>query len=315
MVKKTCYLHVGFPKTSSTSFQRTCANNIEKLDKQGITYPCFKFDGKEWYNHSLILRTLFSEEPEKIHKNIILGYDINMSDMISKCEDQFKNLSKKSQNILLSGEGVSIMDKNSLSNLKRKLESYGYNLKVAAFVRHPYGHLCSNIQEKIKAGWYINLISLNNTVPSTFNTKWYSKVNNIRDLKSIFGADIKFYSFDEACLTPYGPVGFLFGKFLNQEPSNYQYKKRNESIFNLTARFFNELNKNNPVLKNGKKNPNYIKPDLQVNGSFKYSGKFLLTKEEFSVVKEYVEKEAKNTNKLIGTNFTSSNIKFSEPIY
>ena len=51
---KTCYLHLGFHKTATTSFQLSCGNNRDKLLEAGIYYPKFKFSdrkGNRW-NHS-----------------------------------------------------------------------------------------------------------------------------------------------------------------------------------------------------------------------------------------------------------------------
>lgn len=41
IVKKTLYLHIGHPKTASTSLQHFLANNREALEKLGYTYPLF----------------------------------------------------------------------------------------------------------------------------------------------------------------------------------------------------------------------------------------------------------------------------------
>ena len=51
---KTCYLHLGFHKIATTSFQLSCGNNREKLLDEGIYYPKFKHQEREEnrWNHS-----------------------------------------------------------------------------------------------------------------------------------------------------------------------------------------------------------------------------------------------------------------------
>ena len=55
---KTCYLHLGFHKTATTSFQLSCGNNRKKLFEEGIYYPKFKFSDRKGncWNHSANIR-------------------------------------------------------------------------------------------------------------------------------------------------------------------------------------------------------------------------------------------------------------------
>ena len=40
---KTCYLHIGFHKTATTTFQQICGGNRDELKKAGIFYPQFDY--------------------------------------------------------------------------------------------------------------------------------------------------------------------------------------------------------------------------------------------------------------------------------
>lgn len=40
---KTLYLHIGTPKTATTSIQSFCYQNREILEKQGFYYPMFDY--------------------------------------------------------------------------------------------------------------------------------------------------------------------------------------------------------------------------------------------------------------------------------
>ena len=84
--------------------------------------------------------------------------------------EQFERFLEESDNIILSGEDISILKKDPLNKLVEKIQSYGYKIHVFALVRSPYSFCCSAIQQKIKTGKYLSKISLNDI--------WE---NNVRD--------------------------------------------------------------------------------------------------------------------------------------
>lgn len=40
---KTLYIHIGTPKTGTTSIQNFCGLNREKLKEQGVLYPIMNY--------------------------------------------------------------------------------------------------------------------------------------------------------------------------------------------------------------------------------------------------------------------------------
>ena len=107
---KTCYLHLGFHKTATTSFQLSCGNNREKLLEEGIYYPKFEYKerkGNRW-NHSGNIRFLCQTKTRrKLPKKKLLN------------QIEFKKALKRSDNLLLSGEGFSCMKREELEILKK----------------------------------------------------------------------------------------------------------------------------------------------------------------------------------------------------
>lgn len=317
-MNKICHLHLGFHKTASSSFQETCNRNRELLSSFCITYPIFNCLAASRYNqinHSISIYSLFCENP----KDYLITTRWNLCDQIDEVNksynEQLEAFLEGSTNIIISGEDISILDKDALEKLVQKIKSYDYKVYIFALVRSPYNFFCSALQQQIKSGIYKNLISLNDLLPTRKNAKinQYRRSTLVEKLKSTFQENIQFYSFEKACKHNYGPVGFLIEKQLQLDPSLFEYFKINESIFNLSVRVQNEQNKLNTDMINGKKNPNYVSL-LHLNKSFSSSGKFLLTENEYNLIKDYLEIENKKYLDLLGGDFVDKSIKFSKPI-
>ena len=313
---KIFYLHIGLHKTASTSFQSTCRRNSQELKKSGITFPSFNCEAANMteVRHEAPLKSLFSENPKKYYLNQKWGVVEKILQVNSSYEYQLEKYLEISNHLLLSGEGISKFNEKEMTKLIQRVEKYNYEIKVVALVRNPYLTVCSSIQEVIKSGSYVKLITLNNKIPDFFSVDPYRKSHIVQKFKSIFGDRVDFYAFEQACAHRHGPVGFLMDKFLNQDPDIYKYEKKNESMHNLSVRVFNEFNKGNSSSATG-----WLKKDFQrfpphVDKRFNFSGKFLLTELEYSLVKEFVESERDALQATAGLTFDTQ-LRFSKPIY
>jgi hypothetical protein len=208
-----------------------------------------------------------------------------------------------------------MLSAQSLSRLAEKIQKHNYQLKVIALIRSPYSLICSEIQQRAKSGYYVNLISLNNCVPTSFNVRSFGKSEVVKKLKSVFGDSIKFKSFEHACANLYGPVGFLLEEFLEQNPSAFEYQKTNESIFNLSTRVQNEFNAVNPSVIDGRFNPQFKMFPAGIDNKFAFSGKFLLTEVEYALIEDFVKNETEILSELTGLNLFDQSVKFSKPIF
>ena len=315
---KTCYLHVGLHKTASSSFQRTCGGNKDLLQDAGITYPCFTCSAankRKIYNHSIPIASLFAENPANYHINKRWGVSEKIIEVSSAYESQLEGFLDTSKNILISGEDISKLSAQSLSALIDKISSYGYEVKSTALIRSPYSAFCSAMQQRIKGGRHYKLISLNNSVPDSFETPSFQKSKTVQKLRSIFGKSISFHSFENACTYSHGPVGFLLKEFLGQDSSAFEYKKTNESLSNLSVRIQNERNAVIPAFVDSKLNTQFQKFPLRVDKRLEFSGKFLLTEVEYMLVEEFVQIETEKLNELTGLDFSGQSINFSKPIF
>ena len=322
-MSKKCFLHIGFPKTASTSLQVTCHKNAKLLQELGICYPIFKTNintanlAKNYHNHSLPIQVMFQDEKKNSKRESITFYDIrsNLKEVKLSLMDQLEKHLEGSSNIFISGENICNMDEPEMNTMLDKILEYNYDIKAIILVRNPYSATCSSIQEKIKSGKYIDLISLNDNIPASYSNKAWNKLKTINRLKTIFGSKIMIKSFEQACSNPYGPVGFIIEELLNQDPSAFTYMKRNESMSNLSVRIQNELNKVNPQFSNGKKNKDFQKIPIEVDKSFNFTGKFLLTEAEFNILKNFIKDQEDGIESITGIKYDVPNRKFSEPIY
>ena len=322
-MSRVCYLHVGLPKTASSSFQATCKINADLLQDSKINYPCFSCaaaNKSKIYNHSVPIRSLFTEDPGNYRMNKRWGVSNNIEEVNSSYDDQLSDYLASSDNLIISGESISLLSEESLLKLINKIKYYNYEIKVLALVRSPYAMICSAIQQSIKTGEYFKLISLNDCIPTSFSGKQlHLKSKTVEKLISVFGKSICFHSFDRACTHSHGPVGFLLEEFLNQDPSIFEYQKNNESLSNLSVRMQNEFNAVNPAFvgnKNGNKyNTKFRRFPLKVDEKLGFSGKFLLTEVEYGLVEEFVKIETENLNEIIGLDFSGQSLKFSKPIF
>ena len=322
-MSRVCYLHVGLPKTASSSFQATCRINADLLKDIDINYPffsCAAANKSKICNHSIPIRSLFTEDPGNYRMNKRWGISNNIEEVNSSYDDQLSDFLASSGNLIISGESISLLSKESLLKLINKIKSYNYEIKVIALVRSPYAMICSAIQQSIKTGEYFELISLNDCTPTSFGDKQlHLKSKTAEKLISVFETSICFHSFDRACMHSHGPVGFLLQEFLNQDPSIFKYKKNNESLSNLSVRMQNEFNAVNPAFvssKNGNKyNVKFQRFPLKVDERLRFSGKFLLTEAEYGLVEEFVKCETESLNKITGLDFSRQSLKFSKPIF
>ena len=317
-MSKTCFLHVGLHKTASSSFQETCAQNSRLLASLGFDYPLFKCEAankNKIANHSIPLFSLFTEKPKKYHVNAKWGIQESIKEVNSSYEKQLEIHLQNSNNLVISGEDISVLSRNSILKLINKLHQYNFKIKACAIVRSPYSALCSALQQRIKEGEFIELISLDDTSPSSFNPQPFKTASHLRKMRDIFGNRISFYDFDDACSHIYGPAAFLVQEFLNQDPCDFEYRRTNESRSNFFIRIQNEFNKTNPAFVNGRSNPQFQRIPAKIDKSFRYTGKFLLTKVEHKLIEDFIAEEAHELQAITGINFKSNAFKFSKPIF
>jgi hypothetical protein len=291
------FLHVGFHKTATSSFQDTCMENSNILESQGFLYPALKYNNKVINNHGIHFNCVFMDEPETFDFNILEGVNDFIDDISSEIKQQILLTlnSQEFKNIIFSGEAISVLKKNELSKIKELFDKNNINLTVLCCVRPPYSFLCSDLQEVVK----VNVATMENIVVRP-------KFKHVSNLIEVFGNDMVFFSFAEACKYNGGPTKYLLNKIgINTE--NINERNANKGLGNLSTRLYAYLNIFYPNIKNGVVNSKGRGSKIK-----NFDDKpFLLTKSEIQKIKIDLDKENKLLFDLLGDKFIDVEYKES----
>ena len=297
MKEKRIFLHVGFHKTATTSFQSTCLRNHETLKAQGFNYPLFEAPeaGQNCIeNHSIPIFSAFTSSPSKYHINVMWG--ITRQDELN--QSYLKTLDKAlsgTHDVILSGEDISRLQESELRSLIDYIQPYSDNVIILACVRSPYSFHCSNIQTCIRFGLHMDL------------SKLLSQRERILNLTSAFGQQIHFFPFETACSHESGPVDFLM-KRIGIDTSAIIIDRRHPSSSNLATRIQNHFNLREPSIKASTRNLNH--------STFSDPGgsKFLLTRDELSSISDDLDRENSFMMDVLGASFCDTSFPVSEDL-
>ena len=310
---KTCYLHLGFHKTATTSFQLSCGNNREKLLDEGIYYPKFKHQerkGNRW-NHSGNIEFLCKARQDE---------KLNRIKYFNKIE--YEKSLKQTNDLILSGEGFSCMKKDELETLRRNLMDNGFVIKAFGLVRSPYSFACSALQQTIKNGKFHSSIGLGDAYlfHSSENNKNYlpERSQQIQRLLDVFKDDLQLHSFQQAISYADGPVSFLLSQIKPSLPARLKedFKSSTPSLTNLQARLMNAINALTKLQKKEKISKQlFTAQRLAIYKQTEHmkADKFLLTEKEFALVESYYSKISQRMEKALGYTFVQENVQFSDP--
>ena len=316
---KTCYLHLGFHKTATTSFQLSCGNNRKKLLEEEIYYPKFKFSDRKGncWNHSGNLRRFcnlggIDKIANKKYK------EKNISSNIL----EYKKMLRQDKNLLLSGEGISCMTRSELEILKKDLLTHGFTIRAFGLVRSPYSFACSAIQQTIKGGKYHSLIGLGNVFSSRITKNIENalpeRCEQIELLLDVLDGSLELYTFQDALKHSNGPVSFLFHHIKPNLVANLNddLKNSSPSLTNLQARLINATNRSirSKLSRKDKINKRSLGAEMiiireQTKGLSRE--KFLLTKKEFQIVEAQHNKTIQRMKASLGSSFVEEDIHFS----
>lgn len=149
---KTLYIHVGLPKTGTTSIQYFCAVNRKVLEEKNYCYPDmpFYYTNKSRTRNGAFLESLYYDEngvhqPEREKEIVQEGLA-----MVGELFQRFDN-------VLLSDEGLWTPAYNSRrktiwEELRAAGEAGGYQVKIIVYLRRQDQLLESRWNQQIKSG-------------------------------------------------------------------------------------------------------------------------------------------------------------------
>ena len=316
---KTCYLHIGFHKTATTTFQQICGGNRDELKKAGIFYPQFNYspEKENRCNHSGPLSMIYKRGRAKaIRKKSEQTVRSELRQI--NHEIQIEAL-KQEQDLLYSGEALCAWPKENYRHFLDDLNTFGFKVKVLALVRPPYSYACSAMQENIKSGKFNPLIGLDQPHRKRAITRLLpSRSGEIETLQKVFGENINFQPFSKALNHQNGPAAFCLEQLgipVSWESIGHDSSFRsNESLNNPQVRAMNLINKEFHADQSRKRCSKNNFKILRQGLDCLEGDRFLLTEFEFQLIKEHYKKLKKEMNDLLGPSFAEESPRFSNPI-
>ncbi len=292
-------LHVGAHKTGTTTIQRDLYLNRDKLKTKGILYPKFP---DCFANHSVPIYSLFTDSPEKFHANVLMGRTdkIALDNFHRKLYERFVDLSLDEtwHTLILSGENISVLDKNQLDHLNKFiLDIFGNNTDIDVYycIRSPISYHISAIQERAKGSTLNSIFKDMNSFSNFFS-------NNITKLNAIFGKNnIHIINFDEIIKENNITLNFIRECKLEKVSINKIEKSANSSMSYESVILMDCINKNFPVIVNGilNKKRNSLNLDMlqKINGM-----KYIPTKEIIDKILQKIESDSILFKEMFGYN-------------
>ena len=243
---KRIILHIGFPKTGTTTIQNVLYEHRNILLKEkNILYPALA------PNLTDALCTIFLDDPRRHITNKINGVtDQKDIDLLIK---RYKNTlekdisSTKHDTLLLSAEGVSNLGMESLSKLKTWGGQFSNTWAVIAYVRHPVTYTTSVIQQLLKGGETLESLY---QLPPIPNYK-----GKLSKFIRVFGKEnISIFDFESATKEN---LLQSFCRQINVDDmvfNNNQDRKDNVSMSMEAILILDRINHIRPVFVNGKRN-------------------------------------------------------------
>lgn len=145
---KTLYIHIGTPKTGTTSIQNFCGLNREKLKGQGVLYPImnYHYERKSVNRNGHFLIGTIKENGTRNKEKEKQVFNSEMQYIV----DCFKDY----DTILISDESIwwatSTRRKGLWKDLKKHSEQHNYQIKVIVYLRRQDQFMMSRYNQKLK---------------------------------------------------------------------------------------------------------------------------------------------------------------------
>lgn len=148
---KTLHVHIGTPKTGTTSIQNFCVDNEKLLEKQGYCYPLFPYSYKsvaKVRNGHFLFGMITDENGTRDKEKEAANYKGGMQ----KLHELFRTY----DNIILSDEDIwRHMDqtkKTLMAELKEEADKSGFALHIIVYLRRQDKFMSSLWNQQIKQG-------------------------------------------------------------------------------------------------------------------------------------------------------------------
>ena len=147
--KRTLILHVGMPKTGTTTIQETLGQNAKRLRAAGFHYPATRP-----FNHSNTFTPAFMDHPENtVH---FKRNGIQETAAIRKEQQRLRDLWKRelrasdSRSFIISAENLSKLHPHEIEQVRQFVAAHFDDTRIIAYAREPEVHIRSTWQQHVK---------------------------------------------------------------------------------------------------------------------------------------------------------------------
>lgn len=250
---KSGILHVGLPKTGTTSFQNAIYHNRDRLlSDHRLLYPSIEA------NHTNALCTMFLDDPRTHITNKINGIT-ELEDAKKLRDNYYKKLEDDIESadwdkLVFSAEGLCNLPAPALSRLHDWLNKYTDKWLIMFWSRHPVTYAASSMQQLMKNGYHIGDMEEN---PKRFMPNFKGRLTAA--FKAFGMTSVQLTTFEDALEEPGGVVSAFCRRLgLDDDVSldlSQNSKRDNESLSLLAAHILDSINRQRPLFVDGKINP------------------------------------------------------------
>ncbi|MGR8933318.1 MAG: hypothetical protein ACU837_02880 [Gammaproteobacteria bacterium] len=146
---KRCVIHIGMPKTGSTSIQYSFSRRLDN--------PQWKYLDLNGPNHSGALNVILPEDPflfGGLHRRLGTERDVLLKLQRELRDKLIRELDADAENMLISAELLTTKrtDLSLLLTLRDLVAKHVDSIVVVGYIRPPKGHMESAFQERVKGG-------------------------------------------------------------------------------------------------------------------------------------------------------------------
>jgi len=189
--KKTIYLHIGTPKTGTTTLQRYLVNNRDYLYKKGFLIP--KVSSFKNGNHQYVANysSGSNNQWKRTHMRISCGTETEkeLNDFRDKFYISLRNEIKsfKGHSVLLSSEHlyIKLKDEAEIIRLKKLFSGICEDIKVVVYLREQSELLVSNYTTSIRNSKKTRISS----IQEFSNNDLYDYNYRLKKWEDVFGLD------------------------------------------------------------------------------------------------------------------------------
>jgi hypothetical protein len=188
----TIFLHIGLHKTGTSTIQHSFGEISQYMAENGILIPYVKLPGRDLFNYSTPMVSMFCSEPHKYPINIKMGIhtkeaaELQNKRFDEELQAQIRRF--EGHTMLISGEGISGLNNTQLERLRDyliRITNPQVKIKVLMVIRHPVKWAASRLLEQVKSGK-----SLQSVLPETTGFRVHHFISHANKFRKIFGEDM-----------------------------------------------------------------------------------------------------------------------------